>query len=154
MILSEVLKSDAILLDLPGTGKEDLIRVMVERLAEIGLVASVSQVTQALLARERVMSTGVGQGIALPHARNAAVKETCVALARLSAPMEFAALDGRPVDLVFLAADPGDRGELMRVLAQISRLMRSGDLRKRLMHAKTPADAARQISLEEARLKD
>ncbi|MBD3236992.1 MAG: hypothetical protein GF330_09830 [Candidatus Eisenbacteria bacterium] len=153
MTLVELLKPSCIQLDSPPLAKEELIRGMVEQLAAAGLVASVSHVTRALLERERVMSTGVGRGVALPHARSAAVREFCVALARPREPVDFAALDAEPVRLVLMAVGPGDRTGLMRILTRISRLLYAGDLQKRLLQAKSPDEVLRQIGSEEAKLK-
>lgn len=153
MTLIELLRADCVQLDSPPLAKDELIRGMVEQLAAAGLVESVSQVTGALLERERVMSTGVGRGVALPHARSAAVKQFCVALARPREPVDFAALDSEPVCLVILAVGPGDRTGLMRILTRISRLLYAGDLQKKLLQAKTVADVLRLIGAEEAKLK-
>ena len=153
MALADLLRTECIQLGTPPMTKEEIIRSMVETLSRTGLVASVSQVTRALLERERVMSTGIGRGVALPHARSPAVKEFCVAIARPQEPIDFGALDGEPVRLFFLVVGPGDRTGLMRVLTRISRLLYTGDLQKRLLGAKGAGEIVDLITAEEAKIK-
>jgi PTS system nitrogen regulatory IIA component len=102
--------------------------------------------------RERVMSTGIGGGIAVPHAQSAGATRLSLALGRVARPIDFDALDERPVQLVFLVVGPEERGGFIRVLARISRLLYSGDLQRSLLHARTSADAMDLIRREEARI--
>ncbi len=152
MALAKLLRPEFVLLDAPPLSKGELIRALVEPLAEAGVVASVAQVTRALLERERVMSTGVGGGVGLPHAQCHAVREFAVAFARPREPIDFQSLDERPVQIVFLAVGPEDRTGLMRVLTRISRLLYTGDLQKRLLKAGTARDVVDLIAAEEAKL--
>ncbi len=154
MGLASLLRPEFVRVDAPALSKEEMIRAMVEPLADAGLIASVARVTRALLDRERVMSTGVGGGVALPHAQSSAVKEFVVAIARLSEPIDFEALDGKPVRLIFLAVGPEDRTGLMRVLTRISRLLYTGDLQEKLLDASRPRDVIRLIAEEEIKLGD
>lgn len=152
MGLADLLKPEFIQIDSPRLSKEEMIRVLVEPLAKAGLVESASKVTRALLERERVMSTGVGGGVALPHAQSSAVKEFAVAIARPKEAIDFQALDDRPVRLVFLAVGPEDRTGLMRVLTRISRLLYTGHLQKKLLKAATSQEMIQLIASEEGRL--
>ena len=152
MALAKLLRPEFVLLDGPPLSKGELIRALVEPLAEAGLITSVSQVTRALLERERVMRTGVGGGVGLPHAQCSAVREFAVAFARPKSPVEFQSLDERPVQLIFLVVSPEDRTGLMRVLTRISRLLYTGDIQKRLLKAKKPKDIVELIAAEEAKL--
>ncbi len=152
MALAKLLRPEFVLLDGPPLSKGELIRALVEPLADAGLITSVSQVTRALLERERVMSTGVGGGVGLPHAQSPAVREFAVAFARPREPVEFQSLDERPVQIVFLAVGPEDRTGLMRVLTRISRLLYTGDLQKRLLKASKPQAVVDLIAAEEAKL--
>ncbi len=91
-------------------------------------------------AREATLSTGVGEGLALPHARTAAVRSTVAALCTLAAPVDWDAFDGAPVDLVLLLAGPeADRAAHVHLLAHVSRLLSSAATRRRLAAAPTPA---------------
>ncbi len=152
MGLAGLLKPQFIQIGGPPLSKEEMIRSLVEPMAEAGVVESASKVTRALLDRERVMSTGVGGGVALPHAQNAAVRAFAVAFARPKEPIDFQALDEKPVQLVFLAVGPEDRTGLMRVLTRISRLLYTGDLQKKLLKAESAAEVIHLIAAEEAKL--
>jgi PTS system fructose-specific IIC component len=152
MGLADLLRPEFIQIGGPPLSKEEMIRSMVEPLVEAGIVESVSKVTRALLERERVMSTGVGGGVALPHAQSSAVKEFAVAIAKPKEPIDFQALDQKPVQLIFLAVGPEDRTGLMRVLTRISRLLYTGDLQKKLLKVTTADEAIRLIAAEESKL--
>ncbi|MFH1143372.1 MAG: PTS sugar transporter subunit IIA [Candidatus Eisenbacteria bacterium] len=153
MQLSELLRRECVMLDTPPLTKEEMIRSMVDRLSEQGLVDSVAPVVRALMDRERVMSTGVGGGIALPHAQSPAVKEFAVAFGRPQKPINFEALDGEPVSVVFMVVGPGDRTGLMRVLTRISRLLYTGDLQKKALKVKSADEFIRLVASEEAKIK-
>ncbi len=152
MVLAELIKPAFVQIGGPPLSKDEMIRSMVEPLVDAGIVDSVSKVTRALLERERVMSTGVGGGVALPHAQSAAVREFAVAVAKPREPIDFQALDEKPVQLIFLTVGPEDRTGLMRVLTRISRLLYTGDLQKKLLKATGPEEAVRLIAAEEAKL--
>lgn len=153
MQLADLLHPKCVLLGMPALSKEEIIRTMVERLAEAGLVESVAPVVRALLERERVMSTGVGGGVALPHAQCAAVKDFAVAFARPGEPIDFEALDGEPVRVLFMVVGPGDRTGLMRILTRISRLLYTGDLQKKALKVQTPEAFLRLVGAEEAKIR-
>jgi len=153
MRLGDLLKAECVELDAPAVTKEELIRGLVDRLAEQGLVRTAPPVVRALLDREEVMSTGVGGGVALPHAQSSAVAEFAVAIARPREPIDFDALDGRPVEVVFLVVGPEDRTGLMRVLTRVSRLLYTGDLQKKIRKAKSAPEVVRLAVAEEARLR-
>jgi mannitol/fructose-specific phosphotransferase system IIA component (Ntr-type) len=153
MSLAELIQEDCVLLDIPNAEKEDLIRGMVDALVRAGRVSDPGPVVHALLERERVMSTGIGGGVAIPHAQCAGVPTLAVVLARPSQGVGFDSLDEKPVRLVFMIVGPEERGGFIRVLARISRLLYSGDLQARLLEARTPADIRRIISEEEEKLR-
>ena len=153
MSLGELIRDDCILLDVPAKEKGDLIRRMVDRLQGLGLVGDPDAVVHALLERERVMSTGIGGGVAIPHAQSPAVGALAVSLARTPEGIDFASLDEKPVRLVFLIVGQEERGGFISILARISRLLYSGDLQTRLLEAKTGADIVRMIREEEEKLR-
>jgi mannitol/fructose-specific phosphotransferase system IIA component (Ntr-type) len=152
MVLSELLRADCVLLGTPPLTKEETIRSMVEALHRAGFVESPATVVRALMERERVMSTGVGGGIALPHALSAAARQFAVAFARPRTPIDFEALDGQPVNQIFLVIGPGDRSVLMKILTRISRLLYGGELQKKILKVKTPEEFIRLIASEEAKI--
>ncbi len=153
MSLSQLLRPNAIRLDLPVSSKDDLIRQMVRFLDVAGLLTDVEAVTNALLERERVMSTGIGGGVAIPHAQSPAARELAVGFARVKDDLSFDSLDGKPVRLVFMIVGPEERGGFIRILARISRLLYAGDLQKGLLSAVEPADVVETIRLEEEKLR-
>ncbi|WP_409432570.1 PTS IIA-like nitrogen regulatory protein PtsN [Litorimonas sp. RW-G-Af-16] len=106
-------------------------------------------IVAAAMERERLGSTGVGNGVALPHARIAGLTEIMALFVRLDEPIDFDAIDDRPVDLVvFLLAPEDAGGSHLRALAKVSRLMRRKDMRQRLRSAPT-AEALYTIIAEQ-----
>jgi PTS system nitrogen regulatory IIA component len=109
------------------------------------------EVLDALLAREQLGSTGVGSGVAIPHARLEGVRRIRGVFMRLETPVEFDAVDGQPVDLLFALLAPPDAGaEHLLALARVSRLLRRADLRKQLRQAVNP-DAVHALLAQPAR---
>ena len=108
-----------------------------------------TEVLNKLLQRERLGSTGVGHGVAVPHARLRGLDRVRGVFVRLERPVEFAALDEQPVDLIFaLLAPANDASEQLRSLARVSRVLRQGDLRQQLRHARN-IDAIRALLVQE-----
>ena len=137
---------------LPLARREDVVRLLAERLVEEGRANDAGRLVQEILAREEVETTGVGGGIALPHARTEVVMGTHVCVATLASPIPWNAVDTEPVDLVILLV--GNRelpGQQLRVLARISKLMRIGSLLDELRAAQTPAQIIKAIQVAEAR---
>lgn len=153
MSLSQLLRPNAVRLDLVVTSKEDLIQKMVAVLDADGLLTDAESVTASLLERERVMSTGIGGGVAIPHAQSPGVRELAVCFARVGADLPFDALDGKPVRLVFMIVGPEERGGFIRILARISRLLYAGDLQRELLAASKPEDVVAIIRQEEEKLR-
>lgn len=114
----------------------------------LGLPAA--DILQALNERERAGSTGVGGGVALPHARLAGLDRARGVFVRLDTPAPYDAVDDQPVDLLFALFTPPEAGtEHLRALARVSRLLRSGELRQQLRQARSP-DAAFALLANEA----
>ncbi|MBK8229949.1 MAG: PTS sugar transporter subunit IIA [Candidatus Eisenbacteria bacterium] len=153
MSLTELIQRDCIQLDVPAADKAELIRAMVERLRSAGVVTDPDAVLKALLERERVMSTGIGGGVAIPHAQSPAVQRLAVSLARPHGEIAFESLDEKPVRLVFMIVGPEERGGFIRILARISRLLYTGDLQKRILLATSPDQVQAIIAEEEEKLR-
>jgi fructose-specific phosphotransferase system IIA component len=116
--------------------KDEAIEAVVALLQGARGVRDLGRVREAVLAREAVMSTGVGKGLALPHARTNAVTDTVAAFAVTRKPVDYSALDGQPVRLLFLLVGPEDeRSTHVRLLSRISRLMNRDAFRARLLAA-------------------
>jgi len=144
--LSSLINRDLIQLSVPFTEKEELLHSLVERLAEQGSITDPERVLDSLLERERVMSTGIGSGVAIPHAQCPAANRLTVSLARPSKEIDFESLDDLPVRLVFLVVGPEERGGFIRILARISRLLYTGELQQQLLDAGSPDDVIRILS--------
>lgn len=153
MKLSEILPESAIRLAVGGQDKWQLIEHLCDALVESGqLPAEVrGGVLEALVSREKSMSTGMEAGIAIPHTSVDLVHETAVALGIAPEGMDFEAIDGRPTQLVILLVNPSERTKThIRTLAEIARLLSSSELRAALTGAETPADALERIRAAEA----
>lgn len=134
--LSEVLAPTAILPRVHASSKRQALQTLCDALAEAaGLDAR--SVFDAVQLRERLSGTGMGEGVAIPHARVAGLEHPIGAFARFDPPVDFDALDGRPADLVFLLLAPADRGaDHLKALAKVSRSLRKHEVRERLRNAR------------------
>jgi len=134
--LSDLIAPDAILPRLLTTSRRQALQVMAETLAKSAGVDA-RAAFEAVLMRERLSGTGMGDGVAVPHAPVAGVKRPVAAFARLEPAQDFDALDGRPADLVFMLLAPIDKGaDHLKALARVSRLLRRADLREKLRTAR------------------
>ncbi len=138
MTIEELLDRRAITPKLSAPSKHQALSLLAETAARrFSLDAGV--VLDALLAREQAGSTGVGGGVALPHARLPGLDRMRGVFIRLEAPVAFDAIDGAPVDLIFALFAPTDAGaEHLRALARVARLLRQKELRQQLRQARTP----------------
>lgn len=133
--IAAVLQPDAVLAGIEASSKKQLLQDLAEEAARrTGLDAR--DVFEQLLQRERLGSTGMGEGVAVPHARTAGIEQIFGLFARLSTPIEFEAPDDAPVDLVFLLLAPKEAGaDHLKALARVSRIMRNEDVRENLRGA-------------------
>ena len=139
--LSSLLTADRVRIGLDARTKPDVLRAVVALAATSPAVRDAAALLRDVEAREAMLSTGVGGGLALPHARSGAVAETVAALATLRAPVDYAALDGAPVELVLLLAGPdGDPGAHVRLIGRVSRIMSQPGVRARLLASADAAD--------------
>ena len=128
MKIQDLLKKNVMLLDLQATEKEAVIDEMIAKLAEQGVVSDAAAFKEGIMAREALTSTGLGDGIAMPHSKNAAVKEATVLFAKSNKGVDYASLDGQPTDLFFMIAAPeGANDTHLAALAELSQyLMKDG----------------------------
>ncbi len=152
MNVLEVLDQKCVALDLEINGKKELISSLVAMLEDAGVVTDSEEVVRRVLEREKLMSTGIGGGVAIPHAQCRGAKKLAIALARTKEGVDFDALDGKPVRLFFLIVGPEEKGGYVRILARISRLLYTGDLQKSLYRVETPEQAIETLGNEEERL--
>lgn len=134
--LIEVLSPTAILPRVHASSKRQALQSICDALAEAAGLDGRS-VFDAVQLRERLSGTGMGEGVAIPHARSAGITHPIGAFARFDPPVDFDALDGRPCDLVFLLLAPADRGaDHLKALAKVARFLRKPDVRDRLRNAR------------------
>jgi PTS system nitrogen regulatory IIA component len=137
MQLADFLDCDAIKTSLPGGNKRSLLQQLAN-LAGQRISVESSVISSALNEREQLGSTGFGQGVAIPHAKIEGLGEVYGLFVRLGEPVDYKAIDGRPVDLVFLLLSPPNAGaEHLKALAAISRVTRDGATLERLRGARS-----------------
>lgn len=146
MDIAELLAPARVVLDLKARDKANLLAAL-SRIAA-GSAPEVSQavVEAALTARERLGSTGLGSGFALPHARIDGLGRFVGLFARLARPIDFDAIDAKPVDLLFLLLVPAGAADHVGALAAVSRRFRDPALAARLRATRTPADAFKMLT--------
>jgi PTS system nitrogen regulatory IIA component len=150
MNIGDLLDRGAISPRVTAANKRQVLKVVAE-LAARSFGLKPGDMLDALLAREAVGSTGVGYGVAVPHARVAGVTRLRGVFVRVEHAVDFGAVDDRPVDLIFaLFAPPEASGEHLRALARVSRILRQAELREQLRKART-ADAIYALLTREAR---
>ncbi|MEO6055429.1 MAG: PTS sugar transporter subunit IIA [Gemmatimonadales bacterium] len=147
MLLTELLSPDRVLIPLPAGDRHAAIAALTRRLAE-SAGAGYDEVLNAVLERESVLSTGVGFGVAIPHARSAAVRDLTMVAGVTATPVPFDAIDGEPVRLFFLIVGPeASAGLHVKILSRIARLVRRDSVRQQLLEAAT-ADAFYNVLLD------
>ncbi len=148
MRIKDFLEKGAIKTELKETKKKEHIAEMVQILVDSGKIDRdrSSEVTQELMKREILGSTGIGEGVAIPHVRTASVKDMTGALGISSRGVEFNALDGRPVHISFLLLTPeGERNQHLKALSTISLFLRDQYYREDLMNTKSAKDVYKII---------
>lgn len=144
--LSQMLTEDRII-DLWGASKHPVIEELVEIISTSELITSREAFRRAVLDREAVMSTGIGMGVAIPHARIPEVKDFVLAVGRSEHPIAFDSFDGGPVFIVIMiAANTNQQNDYLRVVARLVRVLRNSNNRRQVLEAKTPKEV-RQILL-------
>ncbi|HET6441530.1 MAG TPA: PTS sugar transporter subunit IIA [Phycisphaerae bacterium] len=150
MRLRDLLDESVVKVDLESRDKEECFEEMIDLLVRAGRISDRAAAIKALREREAKGSTGIGQGIAIPHANDASIKAMTAAMATSPAGIEFDAIDDEPVHAVFLLlARMDDPGPHVRALAEISRLVQTPGLYRRLTEAKSPREVLDILDAEE-----
>ena len=150
MKVSELLKPEFIISDLKSESKEEIINELVDLFKDDPRVEDIEKVRSAVLEREKVMSTGVGKGFAIPHGKTNAVKEIIGAFGKIKEGIDYESLDGNPVNLVFLLVGKYNLiSTHIKLLSRISRLMNKDDFRHRLVEANSAEEIVKLFSEEE-----
>jgi fructose-specific phosphotransferase system IIA component len=150
MRLNEILKPQNIKIPLDAKNKSEAIGELVNVLAASGDISDPKKVLDAVLEREATRTTGIGNGLAIPHGKCNGTKDLVMAIGKAATPIDFQSIDGRPVTIIWMLASPPDKtGPHIHALARISRLMTIDKFRHSLMAAKTPQEAYDLIIAQE-----
>jgi fructose-specific phosphotransferase system IIA component len=151
MKISEILNESLVITNLDGQSKDDIINALVTLAGKSPKVLDVEKMRAAIFDREKKMSTGVGNGFAIPHCKTDAVTEIVAAFGITARPIDYQALDDQPVRLVFLLVGRDNLvGPHIKLLSRISRLMHKEEFRTRLLDKRTPAEVLEAFRQEEA----
>ncbi len=153
MMISDFFSPELIIPRLKATDKESVIREMVGVLNAAGQVKDVERTVEVLLDREKLGSTGIGQNIAVPHAKSEEVKKLVLGAGLSERGVDFEALNGDPVNIFFLVLAPVDSTGLhLKVLARIARLLKDKMFRNALRNCKTAEEIYQTIKEEDERM--
>ena len=141
MNLLDILTPASIKVPLTATDKKAAIFELVETLRTAGKVVDAQQLKDAVWSREQARTTGIGHGLAIPHGKSTCVRELAMAIGKPATPMDFSAIDQKPVHMIVLLASPVDRtSDHIQALAKISRLMTNAEFRDRVYGAESAAE--------------
>ncbi len=150
MKISELLVPEVMILDLKAKTKQAAFEEMINRLYEAGRITDKKVFLEGILARESQTTTGLGDGIAMPHAKNSVVKMPTVAFARSTAGVDYQAMDGQPVHLLFMIAVPANANNThLEALASLSRYLLQDGFMDKLKQATTPDDVVNLFTTQE-----
>ncbi len=150
MKVADLLKKEFIIPELKGNTKEEVINELVDLFNDDPRVNDLDKIRNSVLEREKIMSTGVGKGFAIPHGKTNSVEEILGAFGRTSNPVDYQSLDNQPVDLVFLLVGKDNLVSThIKLLSRISRMMNKDEFRESLQKAKTTEEILELFSKEE-----
>ncbi len=153
MRLTEILKPENIKVPLEATTKNAAIAELVHLLAANGQVTDEKKVLDSVLERESTRTTGIGNGLAIPHGKCAGTADLVMAIGKPAQPIDFQSIDGRPVSVIWMLTSPPDKtGPHIHALARISRLMTIDKFQQALRAAKTAEEVYNAIVAQEAAL--
>jgi len=152
MLITEILSKKSIKLTLEATDKEEVLEELVNGLADTKSLSDKKAILKSLIDRENLGSTGIGQGIAIPHGKTDKVNELIAYMGISHKGVNFEALDGESVHIFFLLLAPKESaGPHLKALARISRLLRDNHLCQLIVKSKTPEEVYQIIASEEKR---
>jgi fructose-specific phosphotransferase system IIA component len=151
MKISDILEEKLIVANLAAKTKDEVINTMVELVSQSPKVLDKEKVRSAIFEREKIMSTGVGNGFAIPHGKTDAVADVVAAFGVTAQPIDYQSLDEKPVRLVFLLIGKDSMvGPHIKLLSRISRLMNKEDFRNKLMTSASSHEILEAFQQEEA----
>ncbi len=150
MKITDILNKSCIRIPLQATESIQAIEELVNVLHEQGKIDDRDEVLKAIITREQTRSTGIGEGLAVPHGKCHGCKEPAIAIGKPSVPIDFGGKDGRPCELIFLLASPVDKmGPHIQALARISRTWLAPEFRDAAAHSDTPDELYNAILRQE-----
>ena len=150
MKITDILDESSIIQDLRSTSKKGILEELSSVLVERGKLPDRDKVVEVLLEREKLGSTGIGDGIAIPHGKMKGIKELVTSFGRSITGVDFESIDNKPTHLFFLLVAPeNSAGIHLKALARISRLLKDSSFRNRLMEARDRQDLFRIIAEED-----
>ena len=153
MRLTEILKVQNIKVPLESKTKAEAIGELVNLMAANNDITDPKKVLDAVLEREATRTTGIGNGLAIPHGKCNGTKDLVMAIGKAATPIDFQSIDGRPVTLIWLLSSPPDKtGPHIHALARISRLMTIDKFRQALVQAKSAQEVYDAVVAQEATL--
>ena len=150
MKLLDIVTPDCIKAPLAAENKQAAIYELIDVLAKAGRVLDPAALREAVWQREQIRTTGIGAGLAIPHGKSPGVASLAIAIGKPARPMDFQAIDNKPVRLIILLASPPDKtSDHIQALAHISRLMTMEDFRERMYAAQTAAEIYNLLKQQE-----
>ncbi|TAK64609.1 MAG: PTS sugar transporter subunit IIA [Bacteroidetes bacterium] len=151
MKISDILEEKFIVVNLTGTTKNDIINTLIDVASQSPKVLDKEKVRSAIFEREKIMSTGVGNGFAIPHGKTDSVSDVVAVFGITAQPVDYQSLDEKPVRLVFLLIGKDSMvGPHIKLLSRISRLMNKEDFRNKLIQSKSQLEVLDAFRQEEA----
>ncbi|MGH2575395.1 MAG: PTS sugar transporter subunit IIA [Ignavibacteria bacterium] len=150
MKISDILSADVIEVNLDVKDKEDSLKKIIDIAANSKKILDINKVSETIYEREKLVSTGVGKGFAIPHGKTDAISDIVAAFVITKSPIDFDSIDGEPVRFIFLLV--GKESLLnthIKLLSRISRLMNKDDFRTRLLEAKSKDEVLKIFKDEE-----
>ena len=152
MKIMDILVQEAVLLDLESDTKDGVLAEMASALGDAVPAVDRDRLVQVLVEREALQSTGIGEGVAIPHGKMGGLDRLLASFARCKNGLDFDSIDGQPTQLFFLLVVPEHSGgQHLKALARISRFLRDGAFRDRLLEAEKPEEVFAAIADEDAR---
>lgn len=150
MNIVSLLDSSTVLPDLKASTKEEVLNELISSLSSKVSEDELEAIREAVFEREKIMSTGVGKGLAIPHGKASGIRDNYAAFALLDSPVEYDAIDGEPVTMVFLLVGPQSSNSFhIKMLSRISRLMNNSEFRKELNNCSTAEEIINIFEKEE-----
>ncbi|MBT5027979.1 MAG: PTS sugar transporter subunit IIA [Nitrospinaceae bacterium] len=134
MKIDDILKKDAIIANLVGTNKEEVLREITDFLQQLGLITNKEGLFNTLMEREKLGSTGIGENVAIPHGKSDELSQIVTVFGRSTGGVEFESLDQKPVHFVCMVIAPSNStGQHLKALARISRIFKNQELRQGIL---------------------